>query len=306
MATPRYFHTNYWEPDYFSATWWAADPGTDRLGQIAATVELDTPGTDFWAEKYWSSTYWSSNYWGGSTSSVFIGTFSVAGTRSGTIDTTVDVVSAFTGPVVQVENLDLTITVAIPWIPYEIAGVTGTIADTLAAATSSVTGTFVASGGITGSIAVTLAESPANFDGTHVAPANVTGTIGDTLGPLLPAITGQVFAAGTALGTIGVTLEGMSSDITGTMAPGNKTGTIAETLDDYTGLITGVFADSGVVIGSIEVTLDDVQSNMAGTAIGDPIITAQSEHRKAAHNVVSVGERKGRRSSGTRRGRKRA
>lgn len=146
--------------------------------------------------------------------------------------------------------------------------VTGTAAPTLAAATSAASGAHGPSGTVavtlaaatsaaagsstTGSLAVTLADATSAASGGH----GVAGTAAATLADATSAATGGHGVAGTATATLAAATSAASGS--------SVTGTVAQALASATGSASGA-AGAG---GSAAVTLDDATLEASGTAEG--------------------------------------
>jgi hypothetical protein len=133
--------------------------------------------------------------------------------------------------------------------------ITGTVAVTLAAATSSASGT-VTDPGITGTVAVTLEAFTSSASGTEV----FTGTSAQTLADFTSSASGTV--ANPVTGTVAVTLEDFTSSASGTVGD-VITGTAAVTLEDFTSSASG----SLVITGTSAQTLAAFTSTATGTLI---------------------------------------
>lgn len=283
MATPRYWSANYWEANYWDVEYWAAATGGEIIGSIGASTTLEAPGTvtgDYWATGYWGSNYWDSAYWslgGAGGGSVFIGSFEPSIGITGLISSTLQAnPAAFVGSTTQVELFDLDVSFTVQWTFTEASTFTGTIANTLAANTSAITGQF--SEDFTGTIGTTLAANQANFDGTHVAPADRSGLITTLLSNEGFEGVGLVVDPDGFTGSIAASTD-VSSSITGQYITSNTDGSIGVTLDEVTSTITGIYASSGTVVGSIPNTLNDMRASFSGTAAGLPLTVTSRRNR---------------------------
>jgi hypothetical protein len=304
MATQRYWGANYWGSTYWSSEYWAEVSGGEVIGQIAATTALEGPttptgayfGSNYFGDEYWSSTYWGLGESGGGTT--FTGSFVPKGIITGALSASTSNTADFVGSVGQVVLFDLEVGFTISWQFTETSTYTGSITNTLEAASASISGLF--SEDFTGTIDATLGAVTPNFDGTHVAPANVAGTIGPTLQGYTANIDGFSVDVG-SLGSIGVTLEDESSDFQGQYITSNTSGTISVALDDITPAWSGVSADADTVIGSFAESLASFTGSFSGSSEYDFNIIESESEPDTLREGTSVGSRKGRSRVTTRR-----
>lgn len=139
---------------------------------------------------------------------------------------------------------ELFVSASVAMLPAD-SGVTGTIAMTLDALTTSISGTET----ITGTIAATLANLTSAISGTET----IAGTVAVTLDPLTTSLTGTE----TITGTIAVTLDDVATQF---VDDPNVTGTIAITLADITTSIAG----TEEISGTIDITLDELSADITG------------------------------------------
>lgn len=133
--------------------------------------------------------------------------------------------------------------------------VTGSAAPTLAAFTSAITGTVT----VPGTIAVTLADHTSSMSGTPTVP----GTIAATLDDSTSSISGSVGNA--VSGTIAATLAAFTSAITGTTS---VVGTLAAVLSAFTSAVQG----TTTVVGSMAATLANFTADMYGAVASSSVI----------------------------------
>jgi hypothetical protein len=126
------------------------------------------------------------------------------------------------------------------------------------------------SGGITGTVAVTLAAFTSTASGTYT-PAAITGTVAVTLGPFVSAASGT-YTPPAITGTVAVTLASFVSTASGTYTPPPITGTSAQTLGSFTSTASGTVAGPGAITGTVAVTLGSFTSSASGT-VTSPDVT---------------------------------
>lgn len=176
-----------------------------------------------------------------------ITTFDSAGTFELFVSTTVVMSPADTG-------VTGTIAMTLDALSTSIAGtetISGTVAATLSGVTTAVAGTET----IAGAVALTLDPITASVVGTET----ITGTIAVTLDP----ITTSLYDDPNVTGTIAITLADLTTSIEGTEA---IAGEITLTLDELTSALEGesVF----FITGEISMTLDDLVSYVQGERRG--------------------------------------
>lgn len=258
----NYFGAEYFNPDYFA--------------------EESAPG-GLWATNYWASNYWQSNYWYlGATSSVDVegqiaatlaghsaalsGTFDPAAGVAGTIAATTSVSALFSGAAVQLEYFDgVDVGFSITWTATATDVFSGTVAATLADATSTFTGSFVEADGRTGTVAATLADATSTFTGSFVAAPSRTGTIAATLTSHTADFNGLAVDSD-FLGTVAASVDTFTGSFTGTFEAPEITGTIASTLESFDPTIVGATYDAGVIIGPLAAQTATT-ANLYGIAI---------------------------------------
>jgi peptidoglycan hydrolase-like protein with peptidoglycan-binding domain len=133
---------------------------------------------------------------------------------------------------------------------------TGTVAVTLPALTSSVTGTATPPG-VTGAVAATLPSLTASAAGTVLNP--VTGTVAATLPALSSSLTGT-HTSNDQIGTVAATLPALTAAIVGDYVPVPVTGTVEATLPALTGSVDALTG----VIGSVAATLPALSVDVVG------------------------------------------
>lgn len=149
--------------------------------------------------------------------------------------------------------------------------VSGSIAETLDAATSSASGTFT-SGSVTGTVAATLADATSSAAGTFpftgasaqtlaAATSTASGALGNagTVAQTLAAVTSSASGALGNAGTVAATLASVSNAASGTFP---FTGTSAQTLAAVTDSATGSHTP---YTGTVAVTLTAATSSASGT-----------------------------------------
>lgn len=259
----RYFGKNYFAANYFG---------------------LPTPaGSGYFGATYFGKNYFAKGYFGGAPASAGNPVGSIAATLgdlsasivgsffkltfNGQLAATLDDVSAlFRATTAQLESFDLSVSITPTWHSTEYPGFLGSIVSTLGDLTSTIAGTFRATGAIDGHLVGTLDSLTASMQGTSVAPAGRIGLISATLDSLVATnMVGSVAPPGSRFGSINVTLDGLTALLVGELDIPNRTGSIAVQLDDLAGVITGISATSSIRLGSLVLTLDDVACLLVGT-----------------------------------------
>ena len=137
--------------------------------------------------------------------------------------------------------------------------VTGTSAQTLAAATSAATGNTTA----TGTSAQTLAAATSTAAGTLI----FTGTSAQTLADATSTATGSFTALGEVSGTSAVTLAAATSTASGSFGP---SGTSAQTLADATSTASGWVPVTGFSAQTLAAATSTAAGTAAGVTVADP------------------------------------
>jgi len=163
--------------------------------------------------------------------------------------------------------------------------ITGTSAQTLAAFTSAASGTRTVPS-FTGTVAATLAAFTSTASGTHTPPS-ITGTVAVTLAAFTSTASGTRTLPNIT-GTVAVTLAAFVSSASGTRTIPNITGTSAQTLAAFTSTASGTVAGPGAIVGTVAVTLAAFTSSASGTRT-IPNITGTSAQTLAAFTSTASG-----------------
>lgn len=245
--TGGYWSTPYWAGQYWNQYWKVGTPGADTGA--------------YWSTQYWHQ-YWANGYWKTGT----------PGSATGTISATLDAVtSQIVGATTWTEYVDLSINVSLAWQITAYDAYAGTIAATLANATSAATGTVLPPDSVSGFVNSRTDDATAAISGTHVAPANRTGIVAAALADTTAALVGVASAAGASTGTVSASLGDALSTFTGATTIPEITGSLAVTLDNLQPAITGFVLSGYADVGYIQVSLENIEAAYLGTIVNLPI-----------------------------------
>jgi hypothetical protein len=261
-----YWHSRYWPERYWALSYWQQASYT---GSVAPTLDNVTASFlasgntgSYWSNQYWGTQYWASGYWKTGT----------PGNASGSISATLEnATSQIVGATTWTEYVDISVNVGLAWQITAYEAYTGTIAVTLADATSAATGAVLPPDSVSGFVNARTDDAVSAIEGTHVAPANRTGAVVAALSDTTASLVGVASDTGASTGTISTTLGDALSAFTGTTTIPEITGSIAVTLDDFQPTLTGFVLEGYADVGYIQVSLDDLVSSFLGTTLNLPI-----------------------------------
>jgi hypothetical protein len=292
VSLGSYWENFYWAPQFWSTNYWLNHEPSESTGTIAVTLEAFATDFDGTSELVGDDREGTIAVTLEDAAAAIAATFSppviVTGNVASTLD---DLTSSMLGGSVQIAYVDISVPVGIAWVVTEFPAFSGTIAVTLANATSAMTGTFLPAQAVSGFINGRTDDATAIFEGTHVAPAGNVGIIVCATADATAAITGIALDPGNFQGTIVSTLEDASSAFTGEHVAPVFTGNMGVTIDDMTALVQAIFADAGVKIGPLAANTEDVTANFDGSVTGNTTATPQRLIRVNRRRTISVRRR---------------